>query len=323
MALERGALWPALAAVDLDRSAEEVETAVADLSALHLLRPRGVNPAPGPVPASDCYVPSNPEVAVTHLVGPIEADIRRLRRRADILSAQVMTMKTVFDEAWENHRTKALIEYLTSLDGIRSALERVSASARVEVLTAHPEVPPAETLEDGQPRTAETVGRGVLCRTLYPHAVLTHGYMRQHMSRMAELGVEYRTVSHIPDRLVLIDAGVAVIADPEQPAGQGALLVRDPSLVRHLYRSWEGVWNSARPFADRGTSAPRAHAKEELRRSILRLLDAGMKDEVAARRLSMSTTSYRRHVTDLLTELGAQNRFQAGSYARRAGWLDE
>ncbi|MCX4527054.1 MULTISPECIES: hypothetical protein [unclassified Streptomyces] len=326
MALERGSLHPVVAMLDLDRTADEIEAAVADLAALSLLRPRqGAElgncggPADGPVE----YLPSNPEVALTHLVGPIEADIRRLRRRADELGAHVMAMKPVFEEAWQGHFMKAPVEYLTSLDAIRVALERISASMRVELLAAHPHVPPPEALDDAYRRTAEPVARGVLCRTLYPHAALSHGYMRQHLSRMTELGVEFRTVSHIPDRLLLIDAATAIISDPEQPPGQGALVVRDPSLVRHLYRSWESVWDSGRPFVAADTAAAQTSPKEELRRSILHLLDAGMKDEMAARRLSMSTTTYRRHVADLLTELDAQSRFQAGSYARRAGWLTD
>ncbi len=323
MALECGSLHPVAATLELDRPADEIEAAVADLAALGLLRPRQATRACEFTDGPDEYLPSNPEVAVTHLVGPIEADIRRLRRRADELSAHVMAMKPVFEEAWQGHFTKAPIEYLTTLDAIRVALERISASTRVELLAAHPQVPPPEALDDGYSRTAETVARGVLCRTLYPHAALSHGYIRQHLTRMSALGVEYRTVSHIPDRLLLVDASTAIISDPEQPTGQGALVVRDPSLVRHLYRSWQNVWDSARPFVDTEAAVAQPSPREELRRSILQLLDAGMKDEMAARRLSMSTTTYRRHVADLLTELDAQSRFQAGSYARRAGWLTD
>ncbi|MFE2282634.1 hypothetical protein ACFXDJ_00345 [Streptomyces sp. NPDC059443] len=326
MALERGVIHPTLAALDLDLPVEETEAAIGDLLSLHLLRPRhSGNPGSDGMPSDSSagYLASSPEVAVTHLVGPIEADIRQLRRRADQLSTHVMTLKPVFDEAWQGHFMKGPVEYLNSLDAIRTALERISASARVEILAAHPQVPPPEALEDGYGRTADPVSRGILCRTLYPHSVLSHGYMRQHLTRMSKLGVEFRTVGQIPDRILLFDASTAVISDPEQPRGQGALIVRDPSMVRYLYRSWESVWDSARPFDGPGTDVSQNSPKDELRRSILRQLETGMKDEMSARRLSMSITTYRRHVTDLLAELNAQSRFQAGSYARRAGWLDE
>ncbi|MFD3537950.1 hypothetical protein ACFWUQ_00385 [Streptomyces sp. NPDC058662] len=327
MALERGVLHPAVAALDLDLPAQDVEATVSDLLRLHLLRPRhGGVPGSRGGPAAGGYLASSPEVAVTHLVGPIEAEIRQLRRRADELTDHAMAMKPVFDEAWQGHFMKSPVEYLNSLDAIRTALERIAASARVEVLAAHPQVPPPEALEDGYRRTADPVGRGILCRTLYPHSVLSHGYMRQHMTRMSALGVEFRTIDRIPDRILLFDASTAVISDPEQPSGQGALVVRDPSMVSYLYRSWESVWESARPFGDDGASETRAEKnspKNELRRSILRQLEMGTKDEVSARRLAMSITTYRRHVTELMTDLNAQSRFQAGSYARRAGWLDE
>ncbi|MER5886122.1 hypothetical protein ABT160_20060 [Streptomyces sp. NPDC001941] len=312
------------AAVEMGLPVEEVRSAVADLVALCLLRPSAGDEGGRTGPEGSVgYVASNPEVAVTHLVGPIEADIRRLRDRADRLGAQVMAMKPVFEEAWQGHFMKSPIEYLNTLDAIRVTLERIAASARVEILAAHPQVPPPEALEDGYRRTAETAGRGILSRTLYPHSVLSHHYMRQHMVHMSELGVEFRTVSHIPDRMLLFDASTAVISDPEQPPGQGALVVRDPSMVRYLYRSWESAWESGRPFDDSRPDTATAAPRDEQRRSVLRLLDTGMKDEMAARRLSMSITTYRRYVTELLAELGAHSRFQAGSYARRAGWLDD
>ncbi len=46
-----------------------------------------------------------------------------------------------------------------------------------------------------------------------------------------------------------------------------------------------------------------------------------MKDEAAARHLGISVRSLRRRSHDLLVELGADNRFQAGVEAARRGWV--
>ncbi|MFF7726181.1 response regulator transcription factor [Streptomyces sp. NPDC008001] len=329
MALEQGRLRPSAAAIRLDVPQSEVRAAVEDLSRLHLLHPaeegHGTAPPPGEPsagsPLDTEYAPRSPDVAVTHVTGPIEAKIQQLHRESERMSCHVMAMKPVFEESWHGHFTRTPIEYLTLLDAVRSALERLSASARVEVAAAHPDLPAPATLEEGLQRTTEVIGRGVLMRTIYPHSVLTHAYMQQHLSRMVALGAQIRTTAHVPDRILFFDATTAVLADHGSSPGEGkgALAVRDPSLVRFLYRSWESVWESARPFTG---ATDDGSAKDELRRSILELLESGMKDGMAARRLAMSVTTYRRHVTELLAELGAQSRFQAGSYARRAGLLD-
>ncbi|MCZ0982437.1 hypothetical protein O1L60_35735 [Streptomyces diastatochromogenes] len=49
------------------------------------------------------------------------------------------------------------------------------------------------------------------------------------------------------------------------------------------------------------------------------LLAEGAKDEVIARRMGMSLRTCRRHIADLLEELGAESRFQGGVLAERAG----
>ncbi|GGX92048.1 helix-turn-helix transcriptional regulator [Streptomyces hiroshimensis] len=332
MALEHGRLRPRAAALHLDVPGAEVCAAVEDLSRLHLLHPTEDAPdAARPAGAPDTtwrdteYAPRSPDVAVTHVTGPIEAQIQQLHRESERMSSHVMAMKPVFEESWHGHFTRTPIEYLTLLDAVRSALERLSAAARVEVAAAHPDLPTPTTLEEGLQRTTEVIDRGVLMRTIYPHSVLTHAYMQQHLSKMVALGAQVRTTAHVPDRVLFFDATTAVLADHGSSAdgspgdGKGALAVRDPSLVRFLYRSWESVWDSARPFTG---ASDDGSAKDELRRSILELLESGMKDGMAARRLAMSVTTYRRHVTELLAELGAQSRFQAGSYARRAGLLD-
>ncbi|MFH8787342.1 helix-turn-helix transcriptional regulator [Streptomyces roseoverticillatus] len=325
MALEQGRLRPKAAARRLAVPGADVSAAVDDLTRLHLLRPaeEGPDGSPGERPAGrdTAYAARSPDAAVTHVTGPIEARIQQLHRESERMSSHVLAMKPVFEESWHGHFTRTPIEYLTLPDAVRSALERLSAAARTEVAAAHPDVPAPATLEEGLQRTTEVIGRGVLVRTLYPHSVLTHAHVRRHLGRMVALGAQVRTTAHVPDRVLFFDAGTAVLADHGSSSGdgKGALAVRDPSLVRFLYRSWESAWESARPFT--GTPGDGC-AKDELRRSVLELLESGMKDGMAARRLAMSVTTYRRHVTELLAELGAQSRFQAGSYARRAGLLD-
>ncbi|GAA1228444.1 hypothetical protein GCM10009665_18580 [Kitasatospora nipponensis] len=329
-ALEQGWLDPAKAAMRLGVPMAEVDAAVRDLARLHLLHSGSQRPgaarsgAAGEPDGAESagYLPFSPNAAAAHLAGPIEAEIQRRYREAERLRGHVMSMKPVFEESWQGQSTQHQIEHLTLLDTVRSTLEHLSEATRVEVAAAHPLLPPPEVLEEGLARTTDLIARGVSMRTLYPHSVLAHRYMQQHLVRMSAIGSEVRTIGHIPNRIIFFDWSTAVIADDQDSGGAGAMVIREPLLVRHLQRAWESGWDSALPFSSAPSGLGYGSAKDELRRSVLQLLESGLKDEMAARRLSMSTSTYRRHVTDLMSELGAESRFQAGSYARRNGWFD-
>jgi len=56
-----------------------------------------------------------------------------------------------------------------------------------------------------------------------------------------------------------------------------------------------------------------------LTRQILVLLNAGYKDDAAARQLGLSVRTYRRHVAEIMRALGAASRFQAGARAAKLG----
>ncbi|MDH6111831.1 hypothetical protein P3T36_002145 [Kitasatospora sp. MAP12-15] len=328
-ALEQGWLDPAKAAMRLGAPLAAVDAAVRDLARLHLLRSQqdGQNDQQAGTP-DECdeigtvgYIPCSPNAAAAHLAGPIEAEIQKRYREAESLRSHVMAMKPIFEESWQGV-TQNPIEHLTLLDAIRSTLGHLSSGTRTEVAAAHPDLPLVETLEEGLARTMELINRGISMRTIYPHSVLAHRYMQQHLTKMTSVGAKVRTVGHIPDRIIFFDWETAVIADSQSERGPGAVVIRDPALVGHLHRAWESNWDSALPFASAPSGIGYGSAKDELRRSVVQLLESGMKDEVAAKRLSMSTSTYRRHVTDLMNDLGAESRFQAGSYARRSGWFN-
>ncbi len=54
---------------------------------------------------------------------------------------------------------------------------------------------------------------------------------------------------------------------------------------------------------------------DDLKRSIVRLMAEGYKDEIVARRLGMSVRTCRRHIAEIMEELEATSRFQAGANA--------
>lgn len=57
--------------------------------------------------------------------------------------------------------------------------------------------------------------------------------------------------------------------------------------------------------------------------AVVAVLSTGLKDEAAARRLSVSLRTYRRYVADIMTRLGVATRFQLGVRAAELGILSE
>ena len=59
----------------------------------------------------------------------------------------------------------------------------------------------------------------------------------------------------------------------------------------------------------------------DMRGFLLQQLAAGAQDEQIARRLGVSLRTVRRRGADLMSELGAESRFQAGVEAAKRGWI--
>jgi DNA-binding NarL/FixJ family response regulator len=87
-----------------------------------------------------------------------------------------------------------------------------------------------------------------------------------------------------------------------------------------MHALFEQVWENATPL---GVAQP--HVRQNLTRqdaALLRLLSQGDTDEVVARKLGVSVRTVRRMASELMAELGARSRFQAGVRASERGWLD-
>ncbi|MFI6996899.1 hypothetical protein [Nocardia sp. NPDC050175] len=65
------------------------------------------------------------------------------------------------------------------------------------------------------------------------------------------------------------------------------------------------------------------HPFNALTVAVVTAMNAGLKDEAAARRLSVSLRTYRRYVAEVMTSLGVATRFQLGVRAAELGLLSE
>jgi DNA-binding NarL/FixJ family response regulator len=100
-------------------------------------------------------------------------------------------------------------------------------------------------------------------------------------------------------------------------------MLREPAVLSFLHSNLERTWSVGVPFTEPTADRRAAAVTDKVKRAIIRLLGTGVKDEVAARRLGISVRTCRRHIAEVMEELEATSRFQAGALAARAGLLDD
>ncbi|MCH0561742.1 hypothetical protein I3F60_07075 [Streptomyces sp. MUM 136J] len=128
-----------------------------------------------------------------------------------------------------------------------------------------------------------------------------------------------RTAPSVPQDLLVVGRRLAVVSAGR--CGDEPLLsvVGEPIGVRMIRGLFEAVWAGALPL-ERHDQVD-VLVRDDLKRAILHLMAEGAKDEMIARRLGVSLRTCRRHVAEILENLGASSRFQAGARAARLGMV--
>jgi DNA-binding CsgD family transcriptional regulator len=259
-----------------------------------------------------------PELAGTRLIAPVEAEIRRHEERIAVVRAQLDRFSDSYFRAGRS--TTESLEVLSNVEEVRALLTRLSARCAREMISSQPGggARKPEAMQEAIGRDRSMLERGIRIRTLYHHTARFNGPSQAYVAAASALGAEYRTAHELFGRLIVFDRAVAFV--PLQDESWGAVVIREPHLVGYLCDIFEQSWNLATPFAD-AASQGLERVSREIHETILRLLAAGLKDETIARRLGMSLRTARRHIADLMEQLGATSRFQAGAAAAAAGLL--
>ncbi|HEX4688578.1 MAG TPA: DNA-binding response regulator [Nocardioides sp.] len=160
---------------------------------------------------------------------------------------------------------------------------------------------------------ARAVASGRRSRAVYPLRILHEA--PEVLQARVEAGEEVRLIDDMPTRLMVIGATHAIVPEPLGYADSPRLLVRQGALVGALALLFEQYWERAAPVTE--PSATRSNERTFL----VRQLQAGAKDEQIARTMGLSLRTVRRRIAELMIELGADTRFQAGAEAVRRGWL--
>ncbi|SDK32224.1 Homeodomain-like domain-containing protein [Nocardioides sp. YR527] len=158
-----------------------------------------------------------------------------------------------------------------------------------------------------------TIKSGRRCRGIYPVAALKHS--PEVLRMRVEIGEEIRILPRVGTHLMVVGSTHAMFPDPLGPVEQPIINVRQRGIVEVVTSYFEELWRRALPAAEL-EDLPNAE-----RRLLLAELASGAQDEQIARRLGVSLRTVRRRVAELLEELGATSRFEAGVEAARRAWL--
>jgi hypothetical protein len=160
---------------------------------------------------------------------------------------------------------------------------------------------------------ARAVESGRRSRAVYPLRAL-HEAPKSLQNRV-DAGEDVRLIDDLPTRLMILGVTHAIVPEPLGFADSPRLLVRQGALVAALTLLFELYWEKALPVTE--LSGPRGSERTFLLRQLL----SGAMDEQIARTMGLSLRTIRRRIAELMIELGADTRFQAGAEAVRRGWL--
>ncbi|OPG12374.1 hypothetical protein B1L11_15145 [Microbispora sp. GKU 823] len=269
--------------------------------------------------AGDALIPTDPEVAEALSSVPLEREIRRRQQELSELQTQLRSLMPLYRE----HRRRSHgSPPLTCLDDpveVRNELALLMRECSTEFVSMQPGGGrDPQTLRGVTEESLEMLSRGIRLRGIYQHTARSSLATRSYVHQVTEKGAEIRTTVETFERMMIFDRETAVVAKrrvaDEVP---GAAFITDPVMVDFLYRIFENLWQSARPFE--ASMVETQTTTEELRRRILQLMADGLKDEAIAKRMGMSTRTCRRYIKEITDELGATSRFQAGYLVAQQG----
>lgn len=201
---------------------------------------------------------------------------------------------------------------------VAALLRSLCAGTTGELLWLRPDqwrLPPGRDLDDW---VQQQIRSGRRSRAIYPARVLEEA--PEVVRARAAAGEHIRVLAEVPGRIAIMGTEAALIPEEFAANTDRRLVIRQPGMVTALRLLFESMW--ARAMAVPGLDDHR-HDEERGsdRRLLLDQLAGGAKDEQIARALGLSLRTVRRRVAQILDELGADSRFQAGVEACRRGWL--
>ncbi|HEY0449699.1 winged helix-turn-helix transcriptional regulator [Actinophytocola sp.] len=281
----------------LGRSERATRRAVAELEELGL-----ASRLPGrPVRLT----PARPDTAIDLLVARRRTELDTLQHNARALAAQ-MTPHRQPDE---------LLEILVGQQAVAARFTQLVLGCERELLVFD-RPPYATDVPAAEGDLTARLQERIEVRGLYAPESLEYPGALEAARRAVESGEQSRMHPRVPMKLAIADRQVALLPLVLEDMVASALVIRPCALLDALVALFELLWEQGSPLLPEqsGGATPSDPG-------LLAMLAAGAKDESIARQLGVSSRTVTRRVGELLDELGARTRFQAGVLAQRRGWL--
>lgn len=258
-------------------------------------------------------------VAPADVLSPLaQARAQELLREFDLVDALRDLIPTLAVEqlsSGSGGRADVDVEALGAHD-VYAVIRDLIAASSGDVLWFRPDQWRLERTADADAILPELLAAGRRSRAIYPAVVLEEA--PQVVRRRAERGELIRIAASVPARMVIFGEEAVLVPDRWGENTGRRLVVREHFLVGALVALFDSAWERAIavPGLEGGAEDPQGE-----RRLLLHQLTRGAKDEQIARALGVSLRTVRRRVADIMDELGATSRFQAGVEAVRRGWV--
>ncbi|SDT77280.1 regulatory protein, luxR family [Streptomyces sp. TLI_053] len=260
-----------------------------------------------------CFVAVAPDFAQLGLLEPLVRQMSVIQEQVDRIRAEFGALQPVYldAEGAAPGRMDGQIEVVSDPDVLRTLVKEFGVRAETEILFSRPGASgPERYLDIVASFAGELTGRDTVLRALYQHAAQFNQGMIAHVEHLLELGGEARTTANGFTGMLVFDRRVAVV--PLRNELQGGVVVRSEDVITTLVDAFERTWNAAGPFPVRTSRTQVASVSCEVKWAIMRLLVEGVSDKNIATRVGLSLRTCQRHIADLMQELGARNRLQAG-----------
>jgi sugar-specific transcriptional regulator TrmB/DNA-binding CsgD family transcriptional regulator len=258
------------------------------------------------------FAPVAPELALVNLMLDRQSELDRAR-------ATIAELSRRFQEVHRRVGAADSVEIVSSDQRVLRRIDLALRSARTEcrVLDCPPYIPIVRSVPDSE---RDMLARGVRVRAVYDHAAIEVTGL-DHLLEAHRLGEEARIVSELTVRLWLIDDRLALMPMKTGHAAKEGLLVVHPSaLLDALSDLFERVWAHASPMRLNGHAVIHPGAdRVSSNQAVLSLLAAGYTDSAIARNLGLGLRTVARRIQEIMRDVNAKTRFQAGMIVARSG----
>ncbi|MFC9860435.1 MULTISPECIES: helix-turn-helix domain-containing protein [unclassified Streptomyces] len=215
-----------------------------------------------------------------------------------------------------------LVEVVTGASAVAHRFHQLQLGATSEVCALVTGKPIAVSGMDNESEERAAT-RGVSFRVVVEREVLSLPSGILELSAALSRDEQCRVVDRVPTKLVVADAGLAMVPLTGRGAEPAALVVHASGLLESLMGLFEAVWREAMPLrlGESGWVREDEVGPDPTDLEILSLLLAGLTDASVAKQLDLGLRTVQRRVKGLMELTGVSTRLQLGWHAYERGWV--